>query len=225
MSKAVIPVSGGIDSSVILAYAKTKHAQVFPITFDYNQRHSKELMFAEMQTGSSFNKISLSFFRDIVTTSSLTNNNIDVAKTKDVLGDAQTVNYVPFRNQMLLSIACAYAESVGANTVYHGAALIDSQAGYWDGSIEFLNSINSLIALNRKHKINIEAPLIDKTKAEIILMGKDLGVDFARTWTCYEGRNVACGYCTSCSSRIKGFLDAGIKDPLQYERNDIPWNE
>lgn len=225
MSKAVIPVSGGIDSSVILAYAKTKHAQVFPITFDYNQRHSKELMFAEMQTGSSFNKISLSFFRDIVKTSSLTNNNIDVAKTKDVLGDAQTVNYVPFRNQMLLSIACAYAESVGANTVYHGAALIDSQAGYWDGSIEFLNSINSLIALNRKHKINIEAPLIDKTKAEIILMGKDLGVDFARTWTCYEGRNVACGYCTSCSSRIKGFLDAGMKDPLQYERNDIPWNE
>jgi len=225
MSKAVVPVSGGIDSSVILAYAKTKHTQVFPITFDYNQRHSKELMFAEMQTGDSYNKISLSFFRDIVTTSSLTNNNIDVAKTKDVLGDAQTVNYVPFRNQMLLSIACAYAESVGANTVYHGAALIDSQAGYWDGSVEFLNSINNLIALNRKHKVNIEAPLIDKTKAEIILMGKDLGVDFARTWTCYEGRNIACGYCTSCSSRIKGFLDAGMKDPLQYERNDIPWNE
>ena len=225
MSKAVVPVSGGIDSSVILAYAKTKHTQVFPITFDYNQRHSKELMFAEMQTGKDYNKISLSFFRDIVTTSSLTNDNINVAKTRDVLGDAQTVNYVPFRNQMLLSIACAYAESVDANAVYHGAALIDSQAGYWDGSVEFLNSINNLIALNRKHKINIEAPLIDKTKAEIILMGKDLGVDFARTWTCYEGRNIACGYCTSCSSRIKGFLDAGIKDPLQYERNDIPWNE
>ena len=91
--------------------------------------------------------------------------------------------------------------------------------------LEFLNSINNLIALNRKHKISIEAPLIDKTKAEIILMGKDLGVDFARTWTCYEGKNIACGYCTSCSSRIQGFLDAGMKDPLQYERNDIPWNE
>jgi 7-cyano-7-deazaguanine synthase len=225
MSKAVIPVSGGIDSSVLLAYAKTKHTQVFPITFDYNQRHSKELMYAEMQTGDSFNKISLPFLRQIANTSSLTNDSIDVAKTRDVLGDAQTVNYVPFRNQMLLSIACAYAEAVGADVVYHGAALIDSQAGYWDGSIEFLNSINNLIALNRKHKISIEAPLIDKTKAEIILMGKNLGVDFARTWTCYEGRNIACGHCTSCSSRIKGFLDAGIKDPLQYERNDIPWNE
>ena len=225
MSKAVIPVSGGIDSSVLLAYAKTKHTQVFPITFDYNQRHSKELMYAEMQTGESFNKISLPFLKQIASTSSLTNNKINVAKTKDVLGDAQTVNYVPFRNQMLLSIACAYAESVSADTVYHGAALIDSQAGYWDGSVEFLSNINKLIALNRKHKINIVAPLIDKTKAEIILMGKSLGIDFARTWTCYEGRNIACGYCTSCSSRIKGFLDAGLKDPLQYERSDIPWNE
>ena len=221
--KAIVPVSGGIDSSVILAYARSKHTQVFPITFDYNQRHIKELLCAKSQSGDDFKRVSLSFFKDIASISSLTNDNIDVAKTKDVLGDAQTVNYVPFRNQMMLSIACAYAESVGANTVYHGAALIDSQAGYWDGSIEFLDSINNLIALNRKNKINIEAPLIDKTKREIILMGAELDIDYSKTWTCYEGKSKACGYCTACSSRIKGFLDAGIKDPLQYERNDIPW--
>ena len=221
--KAIVPVSGGIDSSVILAYARSKHTQVFPITFDYNQRHIKELLCAKSQSGDDFKGVSLSFFKDIASISSLTNDNIDVAKTKDVLGDAQTVNYVPFRNQMMLSIACAYAESVGANTVYHGAALIDSQAGYWDGSIEFLDSINNLIALNRKNKINIEAPLIDKTKREIILMGAELDIDYSKTWTCYEGKSKACGYCTACSSRIKGFLDAGIKDPLQYERNDIPW--
>jgi len=225
MSKAVVPVSGGIDSSVILAYAKTKHTQVFPITFDYNQRHSKELKFAEMQAGKNYKVIDLPFIRDIATTSSLTNDEIDVAKTKDVLGDAQTVNYVPFRNQMMLSIACAYAESKGADTVYHGAALIDSQAGYWDGSIEFLQSFGNLVALNRKSKISILAPLINKTKREIILLGAKLGVDYSKTWTCYEGKALACGYCTSCSSRIKGFLDAGIKDPLQYERDDIPWNE
>ena len=221
--KAIVPVSGGIDSSVILAYARSKHAQVFPITFDYSQRHIKELLCAKRQSGDDFKKVNLSFFRDIAGSSSLTNDNIDVAKTKDVLGDAQTVNYVPFRNQMMLSIACAYAERVGANTVYHGAALIDSQAGYWDGSVEFLDSINNLIALNRKNKINIEAPLINKTKREIILMGAELDIDYSNTWTCYEGKNKACGYCTACSSRIKGFLDAGIKDPLQYERNDIPW--
>lgn len=223
MSKAVVPISGGIDSSVILAYAKTKHTQVFPITFNYGQRHDKEIYYAKHQAGIDFKEVDLTFFKDIVKSSSLTNKNINVAKTKDVLGDAQTVNYVPFRNQMLLSIACAYAESVNADTVYHGAALIDSQAGYWDGSIEFLDSINNLISLNRKNKINITAPLIDKTKRDIILMGKYLKVDFSMTWTCYEGKKYACGYCTSCSSRIKGFLDAGMKDPLQYERNDIPW--
>lgn len=222
-SRAIVPVSGGIDSSVILAYARSKHTQVFPITFDYSQRHIKELICAKRQSGDDFKKVNLSFFRDIASSSSLTNDNIDVAKTKDVLGDAQTVNYVPFRNQMMLSIACAYAESMEASTVYHGAALIDSQAGYWDGSVEFLDSINNLIALNRKNKINIEAPLIDKTKREIILMGAELDVDYSNTWTCYEGKNKACGYCTACSSRIKGFLDVGIKDPLQYERNDIPW--
>tara|TARA_R110000824_G_scaffold74657_5_gene189721 strand:- start:1497 stop:2168 length:672 start_codon:yes stop_codon:yes gene_type:complete len=223
MSKAIVPVSGGIDSSVILAYAKTKHTRVFPITFNYGQRHIKELICAEDQSGDDFKIVDLSFFRDIAGSSSLTNNDIAVAKTKDVLGDAQTVNYVPFRNQMMLSIACAYAESMGAETVYHGAALIDSQAGFWDGSIEFLESINNLIALNRKNKINIEAPLIDKTKGEIILMGADLNVDYKRTWTCYEGKESACGYCTACSSRIKGFMDAGFRDPLQYERTNIPW--
>lgn len=223
MNKAVVPISGGIDSSVVLAHARKKHEQVFPITFNYGQRHSIELVYAQLQAGKDYKVVDLTFFRDIAGTSSITNNDIDVAKTKDVLGDAQTVNYVPFRNQMLLSIACAYAESVGANTVYHGAALIDSQAGYWDGSVEFLSSINSLVSLNRKQQIKIEAPLIDKTKKDIILMGKDLGVDYNKTWTCYEGKESACGHCTACSSRIKGFLDAGIKDPIPYLRTDIPW--
>lgn len=223
MNKAVVPISGGIDSSVVLAHARKKHDQVFPITFNYGQRHSIELVYAQLQAGKDYKVVDLTFFRDIAGTSSITNNDIDVAKTKDVLGDAQTVNYVPFRNQMLLSIACAYAESVGANTVYHGAALIDSQAGYWDGSAEFLSSINSLVSLNRKQQIKIEAPLIDKTKKDIILMGKDLGVDYNKTWTCYEGKESACGHCTACSSRIKGFLDAGIKDPIPYLRTDIPW--
>lgn len=223
MNKAVVPISGGIDSSVVLAHAREEHDEVFPITFNYGQRHVIELIYAKLQAGRDYKVIDLTFFKDIANVSSITNNDIDVAKTKDVLGDAQTVNYVPFRNQMLLSIACAYAESVGANTVYHGAALIDSQAGYWDGSAEFLDSINSLVSLNRKQQIKIEAPLIEKTKKDIILMGIDLGVDFNKTWTCYEGQESACGYCTACSSRIKGFLDAGIKDPIPYLRTDIPW--
>ena len=154
---------------------------------------------------------------------SITNNNIPVAHAKDVLGDAQTVNYVPFRNMMMLSIACSYAAAVGAEIVYHGSALVDSQAGYWDGSAEFLEQINHLTALNRKNRIKIEAPLINLSKKEIISRGLDNGVRFEDTWTCYEGKELACGYCTACSSRIQGFLDNKMKDPIEYERTDIPW--
>ena len=153
----------------------------------------------------------------------ITNNNIKVAHARDVLGDAQTVNYVPFRNMMMLSIACSYAEAVGAETVYHGSALVDSQAGYWDGSKEFLTEINNVTALNRKTKVKIEAPLIKLSKKEIIEIGVQNNVKFDDTWTCYEGKEKACGYCTACSSRIQGFLQNNLIDPIEYERDDIPW--
>jgi len=145
-----------------------------------------------------------------------------VAKTKDILGDPQTVNYVPNRNMMMLSICTAYAESLGAEIVFHGSALVDSQAGYWDGSKEFINAINDVNALNRRDRVTIEAPLIYKSKKEIVELGVELGVDFTTTWTCYEGKEEACGECPACSSRIKGFLDAGYIDPVPYSI-DIPW--
>jgi len=87
-----------------------------------------------------------------------------------------------------------------------------------------LESINSLNALNRKNRIKIEAPLIEKSKKEIIEWGNELGVIFNNTWTCYEGKDKACGECTSCSSRLQGFIDAGIKDPLEYSK-EIPWDK
>ena len=228
MSKAVVPISGGLDSSVILSIACKEHADVYAITYDYGQKHNKELLYAGCQVDQYKNIedhkiVDIKFFKDIAPTSSLTNNNIKVAHARDVLGDAQTVNYVPFRNMMMLSIACSYAESVGANNVYHGSALVDSQAGYWDGSSEFLEQINNLTALNRKNRIEIEAPLIQLSKKEIINLGLDNGVNFKDTWTCYEGKDLACGYCTACSSRIQGFLDNKMKDPIKYERTDIPW--
>jgi 7-cyano-7-deazaguanine synthase len=228
MSKAVVPISGGLDSSVILSIACQQHDDVYAITYDYGQKHNKELLYAGSQIDQYRNIedhkiIDIKFFKDIAPTSSLTNNNIKVAHAKDVLGDAQTVNYVPFRNMMMLSIACSYAESVEAEIVYHGSALVDSQAGYWDGSIEFLEQINKLTALNRKNRIKIEAPLIQLSKKEIINIGLDNGVNFEDTWTCYEGKDKACGYCTACSSRIQGFLDNKLKDPIEYERTDIPW--
>ena len=230
--KCVVPISGGIDSTVLLHYAKYHYLperinDVYAISFRYGQKHADYELHCAMQLGRQeaviHKRVDLKFFKDISSISALTNDNIDIAKTRDVLGDAQTVNYVPFRNQMMLSICCAWAETVGAEVVFHGAAQIDTQAGFWDGSVEFIDALNAVTALNRKHRITVEAPLIDKSKKEIIEMGLQYGVDFGITWTCYEGGPHACGECTACSSRIKGFIDAGIKDPLPYEK-EIPWD-
>lgn len=233
MSKVIVPVSGGMDSTVLLHHAAANFDEVFAISFDYGQRHRKELECAEWQINSiresedsknvKFNTIVKLPFFSLITNSALLNKEIDVAKARDVMGDPQTVNYVPFRNMMLLSIACSFAEGFGADTIYHGAAQADSVAGYWDGSPEFLDEINKLTALNRRNRIKVEAPLIDKSKAEIIKMGLDLGVDFSRTWTCYEGVDLSCGECTACALRLKGFIDAKTKDPLPYSKN-IPWD-
>ena len=229
MEKCVVPISGGLDSSVILHLAKSKGFEVHAVSFNYGQKHvDAELACAVKQTRAmigSHKVLDLTFFKDIVTTSSLTNDDIEVAKTKDVLGDPQTVNYVPNRNMMMLSICTAYAESLGASTVFHGSALVDSQAGYWDGSSEFLEAINNVNKLNRRDRVTIEAPLIEKTKQEIVELGVDLKVDFSQTWTCYEGKEKACGRCPACSSRIQGFLDSGYIDPVPYIRTDIPWDE
>jgi 7-cyano-7-deazaguanine synthase len=229
-NKVVVPVSGGMDSSVLLHLAASKFDEIIAVSFNYGQKHrDKELLCATLQIESlkvtpDYRTINIPFFKDVCQTSSLTNNNIAVAKAKDVMGDPQTVNYVPFRNLMLLSISLAIAESTGANTVYHGAAQADSVAGFWDGSPEFLDSINDVARLNRRKIIKIDAPLIDKSKTEIIKIGLKLGVNFGNTWTCYEGKETACGECTACSLRIKGFLDAEIIDPVTYSR-DIPWKK
>lgn len=227
-NKCVIPLSGGLDSSVILRWASSEGKEIHALTFDYGQRHGKKerscATVNAVESAKTWKVIDLSFFKDIVTTSSLTNDEISVAKTQETLGDPQTVNYVPNRNMMLLSICTSYAESIGASTVYHGAALVDSQAGYWDGSIEFLHAINNINSLNRRDRIEIVAPLITKSKKDIIELGVNVGLDFAKTWTCYEGKDHACGHCPACSSRIKGFIDAGYIDPISYERH-IPWEE
>ncbi|NDG29121.1 7-cyano-7-deazaguanine synthase QueC [bacterium] len=229
-SKAIVPISGGMDSSVLLHYAAAKYDQIIAVSYDYGQKHrDRELNCATLQIESldmpvEYKWIKLPFFKDICDVSSLLNKNIAVAKAKDVMGDPQTVNYVPFRNTMLLSISLAIAENAGANAVLHGAAQADSVAGFWDGSKEFLTQINNLADLNRRHCIKIIAPLIDKSKAEIIKTGLKLNVDFRNTWTCYEGEEQACGECTACSLRIKGFIDAGFIDPLPY-KIQIPWKK
>lgn len=229
MKKVVVPISGGMDSTVLLHLACNKFDEVYAISFDYNQRHRKELEFATVQVNECKNRykcqlshkiIDISFIRDIAPTSSLTNDNIATPNVKTVRGEAQPKSYVPNRNMMMLSIATAYAEAQGAATVYHGAAQADSLAGYFDGDITFVNAMNAVNALNRENRVTIEAPLIDMSKADIVRLGVELGVDFSQTYTCYSGGELADANTASSSLRLQGFIEAGYQDPIRYIQQD-----
>jgi 7-cyano-7-deazaguanine synthase len=224
----ILSFSGGADSTILLHLAAKQFENVHAVSFDYGQRHKRELLCAEQQLSSipnliQYNILTLPFIEQYKT-SALTNNDINVPKTQHVMGDPQTSAYIPNRNMTFLSILIGIAEDRDIDTVWYGAAQADSVAGFYDGSPEFLTAINNITDLNRRDKINVEAPLIDKSKKEIIEMGIELGVDFSRTWTCYEGLDQACGECTACSLRLQGFIQAKVKDPLSYSK-DIPWNK
>ena len=227
-NKAIVLLSGGLDSTVLLHYiAKKTNKYVVPLIIDYNQRHSRETAYAmqhSLNLNLNWRKIDAKFLGNITSyTSVLTDATAIVPHIKDVVGLAQPPTYVPMRNLIFLSIAAALAESICADTIYYGAAEIDTHSGHWDCSEEFLDRINSILNLNREHKIKIEAPFITFSKEKIIKTGHELNVDFTLTHTCYNGAETACGTCSSCSSRIQGFLAAGIKDPIKYNI-EIPWS-
>jgi len=236
MKKLVLTLSGGMDSSVLLYMAQDRgFEEIHTITFDYGQRHKRELSCVNKQLdnfaeryGDQVNLkvtnkvLDVNYIRDISPTSSLTNKDIDNPDISNMAGDAQPVSYVPFRNLMFLSICSAYAESVGADTVWYGAAQVDSLAGYWDGSEEFVDTVNSVTDLNRENRIKVEAPLLVMSKEDIIKEGVRLGVIFNDTWTCYSDREDGLADATTPSSsmRVKGFVNAGFKDPVKYLQQD-----
>lgn len=232
-NKVVLSFSGGMDSSVLLFMAADRgYKEIHTVTFDYGQRHSREMQNIPLQKWNLQEKypdivftnkiLDVSYLKDISPTSSLTNLDIDNPDISKIAGDAQPVSYVPFRNQMFIGICCAYAESLQADTVWYGAAQVDSLAGYWDGSQEFVDSVNNLVALNRQHRILIEAPLLSLSKADIIREGVKLGVKFEDTWTCYSNREDGLADATTPSSslRLQGFIEAGYKDPVKYIQQD-----
>ena len=121
---------------------------------------------------------------------------------------------------MFLSIATARAEAIGASTVWHGAAQADSLAGYFDGDETFVAAMNAVNALNREHRIMIEAPLLNMSKADIIRKGVELGVDFTQTYTCYAGEELADANSASSSLRLQGFIESKYIDPVVYKQQD-----
>lgn len=228
--KIVITLSGGMDSSVLLYKAAEEYDVVHTVTFDYGQRHIKELEAAEKQLLNARNDfpnitftnkvLDVKYIKDIADTSSLTNNNIETPDVKDVMGEAQPKSYVPFRNLMFLSILLSYAEKLKADEVWYGAAEADSLAGYWDGSIQFVDKLNQICLLNREIDVRVRAPLLKMSKKEIILNGVELGVKFIDTYTCYSGEYPCDANSASSALRLRGFVDAGLQDPLIYKQQD-----
>lgn len=218
--KAVMAVSGGLDSTTLLHYAvKTLSYDVHALAFNYGQRHARELRCAITQCQEldvPLTLISLPELEHIASKmSALVNTNIAVPNIKDVMGDPQPVTYVPNRNVIFLAYAVAYAESIGAHKVLYGIQKHD-QYGYWDTTPSFAAATNAVYRLNRKNPIVIETPFVEKSKTDEIMLGLLLGVDYAWTWSCYQGEDQACGVCPTCAERLQAFMNVGIPDPIPY---------
>ena len=228
--KVIVTLSGGMDSAVLLYKAAELFKEVHTITFDYGQRHDRELVAAKKQLLNAkhdfpnvtfTNKLlDVKYIKEIAPTSSLTNDDIDTPNVNDIMGEAQPKSYVPFRNLMFISILASYAEAVKASEIWYGAAQADSLAGYWDSSNEFIDTFNNLAALNRETVIKLVAPLVKMSKKDIILDGVYLGVNFDDTYTCYSGEYPCDAESASSSLRLKGFIDAKLRDPLLYTQQD-----
>lgn len=229
MKKAVVILSGGLDSTTCMGYAKEAGYELYPITFNYGQRHKIELNNARAVAeyygvGDRFKLVELGFLRDFGG-SALTDDSIDVPKVgtdpvPDEAGEIP-VTYVPGRNLLFLSIATSFAETVGAEAIYIGVNALD-YSGYPDCRPEFIAKVEEVIAIATKigvegKPISIETPLIHLTKAGIVEEGMRMGVPYHLTTSCYNGEPEACGECDSCRLRLKGFAEAGMKDPIPYK--------
>jgi 7-cyano-7-deazaguanine synthase len=218
---AVVLLSGGLDSTVLLHHiVRNLHAgPVLAISYNYGQRHSKELECARwqaQQVGARHEIIDLSFLGPLLKGGSSLIAGGAAVPDLDALTEAQLAQpptYVPNRNMMLLSMAGAFAEAEGVYRIYYGAQAQD-EYGYWDCTQEFLRRINQVLELNRNRPIIIDAPFVVLKKAEIVRLGVELGVDFSRTWSCYRGEEKACGSCPTCVERRNAFGAAGVTDPL-----------
>jgi 7-cyano-7-deazaguanine synthase len=222
--KAVVLLSGGLDSATVLAIAKEQSFAPYTIAFDYGQRHKWELEQASRvaeKAGVARHEV-VRFDLRAFGGSALTGD-IDVPKGRDVSDPSIPITYVPARNTIFLSFALAYAETLGSSDIFIGVNALD-YSGYPDCRSEFIAAYERMANLATKagvegsQKISIHTPLIHMTKAEIIRTGLALGVDYSLTSSCYDpsasGR--PCGRCDSCQLRLKGFAEAGARDPLEY---------
>jgi 7-cyano-7-deazaguanine synthase len=219
--KAIVLLSGGMDSAVTLYLARKRGFRTSALIFDYGQRHRKEIGFAKQiakKAGSTQKQVKLSFpWKG----SSLVDEKkaIPTRRSLEEIKKGIPSTYVPCRNLIFLSIAASFAEAVNGDALFIGAHTQDF-SGYPDCRKEFFDAYKRTIEAGTKNgkRIRIYTPLIGKNKTEIIKMGLRLNVPFELTWSCYKGGKAPCGICDSCSFRKKAFKKLGMKDPY-YEKN------
>lgn len=225
-AKAVVLLSGGLDSTTVLAMAHEKGFETYALTLRYGQRHGVEIEAAKQIAKAV--KVSQHAVLDIdlgvFGGSALTDSTpIPKGRSDAEIGTGIPVTYVPARNTVFLSLALAWAEVLGAYDIFIGVNALD-YSGYPDCRPEFIESFERLAGLATKagvesaQKFTIHTPLIDLSKKEIIEQGQALGVDYSMTRTCYDPtpEGIPCGACDACLLRLKGFDEAGLKDPLSY---------
>ena len=222
MSRAVVLLSGGLDSTTTLAVARRDGHDLYAMSFAYGQRHALEVDAARRiaKAAGVVDHVVVSIDLRVFGGSALTSD-IPVPKGGDNSG-AIPITYVPARNTIFLSYATAWAEVLRARDIYIGVNALD-YSGYPDCRPEYIEAFENLVALATRAGVegnatHIRAPLINMTKAEIIKLGLSLGVDYSQTTSCYDpsADGLPCGKCDSCMFRLEGFRIAGVRDPLRY---------
>lgn len=221
MVDSVIIVSGGMDSVTLLHHlVKTEHRQPAVISFRYGQKHDREITCAVENVAllhcAEHRIVDLSPFQNFFASSALVSDDVAIPDINSVQSGSQPVTYVPNRNMIFLALAAAYAENLGVTEVYYGAQR-QRLYSYWDITAEFVERLSAVYALNPKTPIQIKAPFVDYGKTDILRVGLKLGVDYAKTWSCYAGGEVACGTCPTCAERLAAFQELGLVDPLPYD--------
>ncbi len=229
--KALVLFSGGLDSSVCLGLAVQKYGpdEVLALSVSYGQKHSKELEASEkVASYYGVKRITLDLgeiFKDsncsLLGSSTEEIPHEDYAEQLKKTGGSPVSTYVPFRNGLFLSSAAAVALSNGCSEIFYGAHADDAAGNaYPDTSAAFNKAMADAVYIGSGNELKITAPFIDKTKADVVAIGNDMGVPFGLTWSCYEGHDKACGVCGTCRDRLEAFRLNGLKDPVSYESEE-----
>ena len=216
-NKVVVVFSGGMDSYTVLHKAVKEGFEVLPLTFNYGQKHNKEIEYAEhacIALGVVPKVVDITAINQLLAGSSLTS---DIEMPEGHYADDNMKStVVPNRNMILLSLAVGYAVSNDAHKVFYGAHSGDHEI-YPDCRPEFVEKMNSVCAIANYDPVEIVTPYLALNKTDILREGLAMGLDYGRTWTCYNGREKACGKCGSCVERLEAFSENQMSDPLDYE--------